>query len=44
MDIQNGIVNDNDTIYINDDVSTRSNVDYEERKIGEDALSINVKS
>jgi hypothetical protein len=42
MEIQNWKVNDNDTI--NDNASTRSNVDNEERKIGEDASSINIKS
>lgn len=40
MEIQSG----NDKFTTNDDASTQSNVDYEEKKIGEDASSINVKS
>ena len=44
MDIQNGRVSDKDSLYINDDVSTQSNVDIEEKKIGEDYSPTHVKS
>ena len=44
MDIQNGRISDKDSLYINDDVSTQSNVDIEEKKIGEDYSPTHVKS
>ncbi len=44
MDIQNGRVCDKDSLYINDDVLSQTNVDIEEKKIDEDYSPTHVKS
>ncbi len=44
MDIRNGRISDKDSLYINDDISTLSNVEFEEKKIGEDDSPTHMKS